>query len=101
MDATMKVRAHIAFDLHHRSWNDCLLALGTAGLKHLVFDFMLVMNIVHGPWKSSEWFRLLQQSFDKWLEKCDCHDELFQLLYSGLSRDVGEDRLVSPLCVCV
>lgn len=88
----MHLRGHVAFDVHHRAWNDCLAALADTGLKHLVFDFMLVMNLPHGPWKSAEWFRVIQQSYDRYLAKNNVHDQLFQLLYAGLARDFGEDQ---------
>lgn len=86
-----KARLHLAFDIHHRSWNDCFLAMSFAGVKHSVYEYMVVMNFSHGPWESAEWFRVLQQSYDKFLEVADVNDYLFQLLYPGLSRDMGEE----------
>ena len=66
-------------------------ALGACWLKHLVFEYMSVLNLAHGPWKSCEFWRQLQEGMDSYLRRADVHDDLFLLLYSRISHDMDQD----------
>ena len=92
MSHYLHLRMATVFDPHHRCWNDIMDALGSCGLKHLVFEYMIVLNLAHGPWKSCEFWRQLQEGMDSYLRRADVHDDLFLLLYSRISHDMGQDQ---------
>ena len=63
----LHLRMATVFDPHHRCWNDIMDALGACGLKHLVFEYLIVLNLAHEPWKSCEFWRQLQKGMGRYL----------------------------------
>lgn len=93
----LKVRLLAFEDPFHRTWNDCLLALGDCGLKHLVYEYQVVANLPWGPWNSSEFWRQLKESLDSYLTQGSVHDDLFMSLYAAIANDRGKDaESISP-----
>lgn len=91
MQHVLQLRLVVFPDPHHRTWNDALLGVGAAGLKYLLYEYMVVMNMPWGPWTSSEWFKGLGESWDTYLSSANWRDDLFQAVYKHIAADIGQD----------
>lgn len=94
MQYALNMRLWVFADPHHRTWNDTLLAVGAAGLRYLIFEFLAVLNLPFGPWSSAEWWKQLLESWDAYTSAATCDDDLFSSLYGLISMDLGQDHLV-------
>ena len=52
----LKMVAVIAFDSHHRTWNDIKSCLKQVGVFKSVLSFAMLFNINYGPQNSKKWF---------------------------------------------
>lgn len=54
-------------DLHHRAWNDMLLAMRDSGLGPAFYNAITTYNLAYGPWHKSMYHKLL---IDSMLDLC-------------------------------
>jgi hypothetical protein len=90
MAGSMRLRVLAISDPHHRTWNDVLDAVGASGMKHLIYEFLVVLNLPHGPWSSCVFWGEILEAMDAFLEMADSGDDLFLSLYSKIAADFGQ-----------
>ena len=90
MAHALKLRVVTVCDSHHRAWNDVMDAVGACGMKHLIYEFLVVLNLPHGLWSGCAFWAQTQESFDSFIERSDINDDLFTLLYSRIAHDFGQ-----------
>ena len=96
--AKMKLRLVSFRDPFHRYWRDLILSAKEAGLWPDVLEFMHVMNLPFGPWKTAKWWQEMRDVMADHFANNDRFNALFQTLYVHLQREaVRNGRVDAPL----
>lgn len=92
------VNCLVLFDVSHRAWNDCCLALRDSQMWSTVLLLQVCMNLDHGPWQDGRWHSELVEAttlYQKLTKPSSC--PVFQGLLADILRDRGElDKLGEP-----
>lgn len=86
------VRLVVFPDPHHRTWNDALLGVAGAGLRYLLYEMLVCLNMPFGPWGSCVWWTELCEAWDSFLASSSgSQDDLFMSVYKHIASDLGQD----------
>ena len=51
-----QLRVVLMRDIFHREWNDCMLAVKSSSMWHVLLLTSVVHNLPSGPWEGAAWF---------------------------------------------
>jgi hypothetical protein len=80
------------FDVNHRTWNDCCLALRDAGVYSWVLVSLVLMGLDHGPWSSSRWWADLKESAREYCAVSNGSCPIFSLLWHQIAEESQIDQ---------
>ena len=79
-------------DPHHRRHDGGLNSMTASGLRLLRLEYGFAMNFVSGPWDSDAFGCTLEEALEEWYATESYDNELFELLYPRIVRDLTENR---------
>jgi hypothetical protein len=79
-------------DCYHRDWNDIKLAFKRSGtFWRTLIEMCFVVLLPYGPWKSSDYQRLRQETLEHMLKNSTWRDSWFQSQAELFAKDLGMD----------